>query len=212
MAYFIPVVIALATISPSSDDLSIPWSCRTGVSPASSMPTALRASSSTRCDLTEPLGALLASNFPEWSSTQPMYYKDLLSHGEDFSQWETEHGEASTDKWLLFPPPKVVFRCGGSMWLLWGCPVSNPIEHPCEDGASSAKHHLVSVLATSLLITPVNLHSCFLPNKASARMICLRLVLCSRRSGLGKGCDQRTVYLKFKLWWDSGYCNERCRT
>lgn len=77
--------------------------------------------------------------------------------------------------------------------------MSNSIEHSYEDGDSSVKHRHIGVLPTFLCDYSFFSHSCFFPSKASAHMLCLRLALCSRKSGLGKRCGQRMEYLKLKL-------------
>lgn len=165
MAYFIPVVIALATISPNSGHLNLPSEFRTGHQHNFYHIHCHRnhSSSSTRSDLTGPMGVLASpSQFPERSITQPAGCENLLSlWGRILVNEETEQGKAHTDKWLPSLSPGGLFvdavvPYGFSGRVLWSI-----LLNILEDGTSSVKHHLVAVLSTLLTDHPFSLTLAF---------------------------------------------------
>lgn len=133
MVYFIPVVIALATISPSSGHLSLPSGFRTKCQHSFLASTTTDATAAPGPVLTwlDPWGL----RFPPVSSQSVRLHnlqviKIYYTMGKDFHQWVTKQRKACIDKWLPFLSPWwIVFRCCGSIWLLGKCSLINPIEY-----------------------------------------------------------------------------------
>lgn len=133
MAYFIPVVIALATISPSSNGLSLPLGFSHQHSFYHIHCHRSHLSFSTRSYWQDTGDSGFSSHSPEWSITQPAGHKELLSNGEDFNQWEIEPGKISTDKQLSSPSPNELLSDGmlphgfyGG--VLWATPLNILVE------------------------------------------------------------------------------------